>query len=722
MYVLKNLETLYRVPATQKLLSVYNVRYFVAFILMAAFILMTPARILGQGLDDGGEVPKDPGFANIIVIAKTTPHSVILRWAPSTPRGWRIGNRIGYKIERKKADGNFTAINDTPLVAWMPGDLADLMDKEKDHQYLGLLLNALWSDTTLMDILNPAGLNEAQQKQNYTLYSYALFGADNDTLVAQAAGLRFVDYKVKSGEQYTYRVSLDTAFTYRIDSGEAAVTVGKNETAYPPEDVKAKGADKKILITWKPAKDDKYSGYMIMRSDNKGKTFVNLINQPVVILQSKENSEKQVGEFSDTTVENYKLYKYKICGVDAFGTYGEAVQVEAIARDLTPPLQPIAKNPEQVGPSTIKLSWDYGTVDADMVGFVIQRSKFADSCYHTLTPKPLAISARTYLDEKPNFEEPYYIVCAADTAKNLSASFPMYAMIYDTVAPAIPTGLKGSVDTNGVVTLRWNKNKERTILGYRVLRAHAADHEFEQLTGEVWKDTIYSDTIQIHTLTKHIFYRIAAVNKNYSPSPMSPILDLKLPAVVPPEEPVFTDATVTDTSVTIKWARSSNPDLASQVLYRRVQDSVVWNKIATLSTNETSYTDKSVVQDVFYEYKLVSIDSMKLSSETSRYIVARPYDSGVRPAVQGLKVSLKGKTVLLKWTYKTKIKENYWYTLFRAEDKKPLVEFQSVASTQTEFTDNSVRSGAVYTYAVKVVTGKGAESPLSEKVSISTPE
>ncbi len=717
---MKNLTLIYRKPTMQEILEAGSSRYTFILIVMLACFLMTPARIFGQAIEDEGETPKDPGFAKIVVIAKTTPNSVILRWAPNTPRGWRIGNRIGYKIERKTPDGNYTAINDTPIVAWMPDDIAHLMDKEKDHQYLGMVLNALWSDTTLIDILSTKELSPELQKQNYTLYGYALFAADNDTMTAQVAGLRFVDYKVKEGEKYTYRISLDTTFTYRIEAGETAVVVGKNDASYPPQEVKATGGDKRIELNWKPAKDDKYSGYMILRSDDKGKTYKNLIGQPIVLLIPKDESEKPIGAFTDTTVENYKTYKYKICGVDAFGTYGEAVQVEANARDLTPPIQPIAKNPEQIESKKIKLTWDYDKPEADMVGFVIERSSYADSCYHLITPKPLAVSARTYVDEKPSFDEPYYIVCAMDTAKNLSASLPMYAAIFDTVAPAVPTGLKGTVDTNGVVTLTWHKNKERSVLGYRVLRAHAADHEFEQLTGEVCIDTVYVDTIQIHSLTKHVYYRIAAVNKNYSPSQMSPILALKLPAVVPPEEPVFTDVTVTDTSVTLKWAKSSNPDLASQVLYRRVQDSLAWNKIATLPTTETSYVDKKVTQDVSYEYKLVSIDSMKLSSETSRYIIARPYDPGVRPAVQNVKATLKGKTAILKWTYKTKRNENYWFVIFRAEGKKPLAEYQSVTSKVSEFTDTSISTGSTYTYAVKVVTGKGAESPLSA-TSVITP-
>jgi len=585
-------------------------------------------------------------------------------------------------------------------------------------------LNALWSDTILIDVMGQHSEDTLQEvlQKNSMLYGYALLSADNDTLCAQAAGLRFVDYTVKDGEKYIYRVSLDTTVAYVVSPGEVAVTVGKNEDLNPPENVTAAGLDKRIDLRWEPAKNDIYSGYMIFRSDNKGKSYTKLLSQPMVLLGPPDKSRNPVGVFQDTTVINYVVYKYKICGVDAFGEYGEAAEAETYARDITPPAMPQVKNPEQVGSHQIKLTWEMEKTEADMAGFVIERSSYADSCYHLITPKPLPVSARSYIDEKANEDEPYYLVCSMDTAKNLGPSMPMYGAIFDSTPPAMPKGLKGTVDTNGVVRLTWNKNKERHLLGYRVLRAHAADHEFEPLTGEVWKDTAYVDTIQIHTLTKHIYYRIAAVNKNYSPSEMTPPLEMKLPAIIPPEEPIFTGVSVSDSSVELKWAKSSNKDLASQVLYRRIQDSLKWNTLASLSTTVTTYTDKKVEQGVMYEYKIVSIDSSKLSSESSHYVQARPYDPGVRPAVQNLKASLKTKekSVVLKWAYKTKLKENYWFVIFRAEGQGPFAEYQSIPSKESSFTDASVNSGITYTYAVKVVSDK-AESPISERVVITIP-
>jgi hypothetical protein len=219
-----------------------------SFLLMLLFsALFVPALTFGQALEEQNtEVPKDPGSAKIFVIARSTANSVTLRWAPGTPRGWRLGNRIGFKIERKAPGGSYVTLNDTPRVAWMPETIIAAMEKNKDNKYLGMLLNALWSDTILIDVMGQHSEDTLQEvlQKNSMLYGYALLSADNDTLCAQAAGLRFVDYTVKDGEKYIYRVSLDTTVAYVVSPGEVAVTVGKNEDLNPPENVTALGTRK----------------------------------------------------------------------------------------------------------------------------------------------------------------------------------------------------------------------------------------------------------------------------------------------------------------------------------------------------------------------------------------------------------------------------------------------------------------------------------------------
>jgi hypothetical protein len=107
----------------------------------------------------GSNIPRDPGFAKIAVIARAYQDSVILRWAPSTPHGWRIGNRLGYIVERRQAGGQTIRLTPEPEVPWPVERLADALNANPDNSYLGLAVYALAGDTTLMGLADSLGID-----------------------------------------------------------------------------------------------------------------------------------------------------------------------------------------------------------------------------------------------------------------------------------------------------------------------------------------------------------------------------------------------------------------------------------------------------------------------------------------------------------------------------------------------------------------------------------
>ncbi|MBI4535673.1 MAG: hypothetical protein HY708_05295, partial [Ignavibacteriae bacterium] len=463
-----------------------------------------------------GPVPRDPGFAQIKVIAQATTDSVVLRWAPSTPHGWRVANYTGYVVERRSGSAPFVRITPDTIHQWMPDKFIQMVNENPDHPYLGLALNALWGDSTLLSTAGGRDTIGALAEKNMTLYSYALFAADNDPLIAEALGLRYVDKSVRSGERYTYRISLNERRDYRIDAGEVTVDV-RNPLAGPrPANLAAKGLDKRIELRWDAQPTNDYSGYNILRSDDDGRTYTKLNNRPIVLLTTPEVNQLGIGVFTDSAIINYKIYKYRVIGINAFGQAGTPGEVEAFGRDMTPPPAPMIKNPEQLGKTRIRLTWEMTEFVPDFLGFIVTRSAFVDSNYRALTPRPLPRTAREYIDEAADDFQPYYVVSSIDTAGNIAPSFPVHAILIDTLPPSVPRGLLGVIDTNGVVRLSWKRNPERNLLGYRVLRANAIEHEFSQLTGEVWKDTVFADTVEVNTLTRYVYYKIAAVNTHYN--------------------------------------------------------------------------------------------------------------------------------------------------------------------------------------------------------------
>jgi hypothetical protein len=415
-----------------------------------------------------------------------------------------------------------------------------------------------------------------------------------------------------------------------------------------------------------------------------------------------------------------------------------------MAVDLTPPPPPSIKKPEQITMRTVKIAWDMPKISADLAGFIVSRSSFALKDYHPIfqrgvrMPSPgknaseethelmkliLPVYARSFVDSGATTKEPYYTVAAVDTAGNLSQSLPAYSETIDTTRPAMPAGLTGTIDRNGIVHLQWKLGPEPNIIGYRVMWANQASHEFSQCVNEPLPDTAYVDSVTVNTLSHYVYYRVAAVTDRFIQSPLSAILALKRPDVVPPASPVFLNVHTTDTTVVLQWAPSPSDDVAQQILSRRVHGADEWSPLRSLPPRETQFTDAAVTKKTMYEYQIEAVDSSDLHSRPSAAVQARPYDTGIRPAVTnvGAVYDVKSKKVRVTWKYAAPKKEKIWFVVYRAADKAVVTEYASTDGAVREFQDARITRPASYSYAVRVKAEGGAESPLSEHAVITIP-
>ncbi len=335
--------------------------------------------------------------------------------------------------------------------------------------------------------------------------------------------------------------------------------------------------------------------------------------------------------------------------------------------------------------------------------------------FELLTQTPLPKNVFAYTDKISQQEEVYYSVGAVDTAGNIAFSLPQMVILIDTMPPSIPKGLTGMIDTNGVVTLKWNLGPEWNLLGYRVLRANDPTHEFQQLTGEVFPDTVFVDSIGINTLTRNVYYRIAAVNTRYQHSELSPILTLKRPDKIPPAESVFKNVFVTDTSVVLEWIPSTSEDVAYQKLFKRRQGENNWKFVDSLPAFKDSFTDYDVEKTITYEYTIISVDSSGLQSPSAFPVIGRPYDTGRRASVSKFIAKYDDKTssVVLNWDYINPPKENYWFVIYRSTNNNELLELKSVDSTNRTYSDKEIVKNRKYIYAISVMTTMGG---VSDKV------
>lgn len=670
-----------------------------------------------------------PG-GSIEVLARASTDSVILRWAPDNPATWVKTRQTGFVIERAEVDTltefDSTAvetITDQPVLPW------DLETFERrvpdDDEFAMLAAEALYGERFVIEPMegdNPIeALRNASDELN-NRFGFALLAADNSTMAAEGLGLRYVDRNVKQGATYIYTVSpaeFDT--TFPVQSGTAVVDIEEHTAPPPPRDLTAKPGDNSIMLSWKELPGEAYSGYYIYRSSDGGQTYRRLNEEPHFFMTGEQPNGESIIQFTDTSAVNYERYHYRVRGVTPFSELSSPAEVTAMARDMTPPPVPAIRMPDEVGPHSIRVTWSYPDTVADLEGFYITKSDYqAFESSESLMEEPLPPSTRSFVDTTATTERPWYFVVAVDTAGNAIPSFGAYGELIDRVPPSQPTGLQAEIDTTGTVHLAWDLGPEEDIIGYRLLYANNPTHEFSTVTSMIVRDTTYTDTIEIKTLTKSIYYRVAALDERYNQSEFSSILKVERPDIVPPDPSVFSGVTPSDSAVALAWHPSTSRDLKRQVLYRREDRSdSEWDSLAGLTRSANSFLDTAVVQNRTYRYRIQAVDSAGLRSGFASTVQARPYDTGMRaaPELVAARYDSTERKVVLEWSYPDTDtgteEEGPYFVIYRSAAGDPPVTYQAVEGDVRTFEDRSVIEGYTYRYAVKVRTRSGAQSGLS---------
>lgn len=662
----------------------------------------------------------------IEVLARADTDSVVLRWAPDNPAAWIKTRQSGFTVERAKVDTlsefDSTAVqilNEQPITPWSLETWEQRVPD--DDEFAMMAAEALYGERFVIEPLESGNPIEALRNASDELnnrFGFALLAADNSTMAAEGLGLRYVDRNVEEGATYIYTVSpAEFDSTYLIESGTAVVDIEANPEPPPPRDLKAEPGESSIMLSWKELPGEAYSGYYIYRSSDGGETYEQLNEEPHFFMTGEQPDGENIIQFTDTSAVNYQRYHYRVRGITPFADLSRPAEVSAMARDMTPPPVPSIKMPEEVGPNAIRVTWSYPDTVGDLEGFYISKSD-----YHTfessesLMEEPLLPSVRSYVDSTATTERPWYFVIAVDTAGNAIPSFGAYGELIDRTPPSQPTGLQGKIDTTGTVHLAWDLGPEEDIIGYRLLYSNNPTHEFSTVTSMIVRDTVYTDTIAVKTLTKSIYYKVAALDERYNQSDFSTVLKLKRPDIVPPDPSVFSDVAVSDSAVALSWHPSTSRDLKRQVLYRReARTDASWDSLSGFGRTAGSFLDTAVVQNRTYRYRIQAVDSAGLRSEFASTVQARPYDTGMRqaPSLSTVRYDSTEKRVILEWSYSGPEDEEHYFVVYRSTSGNPPATYKAVEGEQRSFEDRSVVEGYTYRYAIKVRMRDGAQSRLS---------
>jgi uncharacterized protein len=659
----------------------------------------------------------------IVAVGKVYSDSLVLRFAPADAISFETVKRSGIKIERaflpKNADEKmeFTTLNTALKI--QPESFWRSNFNSKDTM-ASLAAQLVFGKNTFLPN-NDAAIQLQQQKdyQN-SRFAYTLMAADQDARVANALGLRFVERNYQKTEKYVYRVTFnENPLGYATDTTwlllDASEKIEKAKAPAP----EIKLNDSQVELSWRLPKGYSFTGFNLYRS--RGSAKPQKLNTAIIVQANGNDESHRFFSFKDS-VQNYVKYAYFLVGIDAFGDASNPSEsISVMTKDMSPPPAAQILKAEPNANGKMKIDWDYVAQNTDLDGFRVHRAASIDGDYQaisTVLPK----STRSFIDTaKATSTGRFYKILSLDTAQNGSWSLPLYGFFMDSIPPAPPLGLKAIIDTNSIVTLTWDAGLEPDLQGYRVYYSNATDHRFTLLTGHILADTIYRDTIQKRSLTREIFYRVVAVDRNSNHSKPCQFVKVKRLDVIPPDAAVFKEVFVKDSTVILNWINSTSPDLANiRLLYRLQNKQDAWAEIKSwnLKDSVSTFKTKDLKGKEWYEFSIESEDSTGLKSVCAQPAQIRTYDTGIRPGISKLSANYdaSNKSIKLKWN--ESFPENTRFLIYRNIPNGPGLSKYKYVNNTKEFVDKGIIQKGDYAYTLKVLFADGSESLPAETISI----
>lgn len=669
----------------------------------------------------------------IVVMARPTQEgTIMLRWAVTTSRAWRKLNKYGYQLTRYQITENNSLVQpeEWNLGTFKPKPLEDWMPHIETNNNAAVMAQSLYGETfdiegqdELSAIVNLA----EEQEQRFT---WGLYAADQDYKTAQMAGMGYIDTDVQPNEKYVYKVK---ALVPRneLDIQEGGVFIGLKDYESLPKPLDLAGVflDGKTMLSWNYAiHKELYNSYFVERSED-GISFKRINDLPLTGLNNSDRTDAKRMFYIDS-ITNNKPYHYRILGRTPFG-------------ELSPPSDVVSGEGEQVLAYVPRITtrtflddkraiieWEFlEEGNAFIKGFELNRSDTANGKYEVVMQGLSPTARKVQYDHlKPTN---YLTITAVGKNGSERTSFPALVQPVDSVPPIKPIGLAGIIDSLGVVTLNWEANKEKDILGYRVFRGNNKKEEFSQITISPHQATTFYDSISVKNLNAKVYYQLIAVDQRYNMSEPSEILEIKKPDFIKPTKPIFSSYTIKDTKVHMTWVNSSSEDVVKHEIYRKERDGTDWQLVHTQSADSdgqwevgspptpnhqspTNWTDKDIQEGKQYSYTIIAIDDSNLESDPAAPLTVIIPKATIPPAIKELSSYInreKGHIELFWKPYKeAQVAE---LLLYKGHNDDSISLFQSLAPNEKHIVDEKVKPNNEYVYMLRAVFKDGRMSKMT---------
>ena len=685
-------------------------------------LLMLHLSIFTKGFGQG-----NPPENAVRVLARAQESSIVLRWAVTTPSAWQKANQYGYTIDRHTVTRNGVLVSppekisltSTPI---LPKALMSWENIANTDDYAAILAQALYGDSFIVDGLqNEDALTQIvnKAKESEQRFSFALFAADMSFEAAKMGALGYEDTTTVLGEEYLYVIT--TAIPNEIltvTPGNVVIKAEKPEPLPAPLDLIAIPDDKTIALTWDYEMfKGLFTSFELERSEN-GKDFSALNNQPIVNLSSESNGNVQRMRYLDTLPQNDKTYYYRVKGISPFGeksTPSAIVSAQGVKKLIAKP-QIITCQLNETG--VVNITWEFDPkAEKEITSFELLWANKQDGNFTSVKNQLSTNSRQTNFTVEGGSN--YFKIAAIGRNNQKTISLARFIQTIDETPPAPPTGLEGTIDTLGIVTLKWTANVEKDIKGYRIFRKNIEKEEFTQITIEPISQNTYKDTLQIKSLNKNVFYKVVALDQRYNLSDYSETLELTKPDMIPPSSPVFSNYTIKKEGISLQWNKSSSEDVVFHKLFRKEveqSENAPWVLIFSTDT-VASYVDKEVASKQKYRYAIFAEDTQGLISEPSTplTLVSPESMSDSKNLIRGFNLLADRENQKIKLSWKKMPQEVNEILIYKSKKEHPPVLWKQIQGSIHTLEDTSVSPNNIYVYQVVAMTANGSHTSMKKK-------
>ena len=503
------------------------------------------------------------------------------------------------------------------------------------------------------------------------------------------------------GKAYYFALISYTDINGKITKSERTsslkITATSSSSVPAPSNLKvAEYSNSAIKLTWTKASD--VTGYYVYRSTD-GKKYSKI-----------KTLKASTTAYTNTSLTAGKKYYYSIAsykntstGAVAIGPKSSAINITTTSSSSVP--APSNLKVAEYSNSAIKLTW---TKASDVTGYYVYRSTDGKK-YSKI--KTLKASTTAYTNTSLTAGKKYYYSIASykNTSTGAVAIGPkssaVNALTISSSKLSYPSGFAVKEVATDAIKLVWNKSSNAS--GYYIYRS-IDNKNFSKIKALPSSSTSYTNTALYLDTT--YYYKIASyVNSNGSIglSDKSPVVNAKTTST----SVSFTSKTSTSTTITLNW---DYPSATGYQIYRLDINTGKYVKIA--STSAKSYTDKNLLSDRYYNYK---VRAYLVSGGITTY---SPYNSvSVKtclPAVKDFKaVSQTYYSVNLSWTKQNGAVNYEIYQL--SPDSQVYKLITTLNSDVTSYMVDNLTVNTTYKFRIRSVSSSKSYSDYST-LSITT--